>query len=93
MSIYARSRTLAHSGGNALDRAVTHVASCLLARLAQLVIRTDVAGRCAYHSKEAARSRVEAGLPPYGKLWEEASEEERRRYMEESRRRVASYKD
>ena len=31
-------RTLAHSGGNALDRTVTHVAGYLLARLAQLVI-------------------------------------------------------
>ena len=41
----------------------------------------------------AARQRVEDGLPPYGKLWEEASEEERRRYKEEARKRVASYND
>jgi hypothetical protein len=42
---------------------------------------------------DAARQRVENGLRPYGKLWEKASEEERLRYMEESRRRVASYND
>jgi hypothetical protein len=37
-------RTLAHSGGNALDRTVTHVAGYLLAGLADLTMRTDVAG-------------------------------------------------
>jgi hypothetical protein len=42
---------------------------------------------------DAARQRVENGLPPYGKLWKEAFEEERQRYMEESSRRVASYND
>jgi len=31
---------------------------------------------------EAARARVEARLPPYGKLWEEPSEEERRKSIE-----------
>ena len=36
-------RTLAHSGGNALDRTVTHVAGYLLAGLAHLIVRTDVA--------------------------------------------------
>jgi hypothetical protein len=46
-------RTLSHSEGNALDRTVTHVASYLLARLAHLVIRTDVAGPCAHHSNQA----------------------------------------
>jgi hypothetical protein len=45
-------RTLAHSGGNALDRTVTHVAGYLLARLARLIVRTDVAGPCAHHSKQ-----------------------------------------
>jgi hypothetical protein len=40
---------------------------------------------------EAARSRVEDGLPPYGNLWEEASEEERRLYMEESKKRLERY--
>ena len=45
-------RTLAHSGGTALDRTVTHVASYLLAGLAQLVIRTDVASLCAHHSNQ-----------------------------------------
>ena len=40
-------RTFAHSGGNALDRTVTHVAGYLLARLADLTLRTDVAGLCA----------------------------------------------
>ena len=35
-------RTLAHSGGNALDRTVTHVTGYLLAGLAQLVHRSDV---------------------------------------------------
>ena len=52
MSIYARSSTLAHSGGNALDRTVTHVASYLPARLTQLMMRTDVAGPCANHSNQ-----------------------------------------
>ena len=47
-------RTLAHSGGNALDRTVTHVASYLPARLAQLLIRTDVAGPCAHHSNQVS---------------------------------------
>jgi hypothetical protein len=42
---------------------------------------------------DAARQRVEAGLPPYGKLWEEASEEERWRCREEFRKRVAYYDD
>jgi hypothetical protein len=37
---------------------------------------------------EAARSRVEAGLPPYGNLWEEPSEEERRKSIEASKKRV-----
>ena len=45
-------RTLAHSGGNALDRTVTHVAGYLLAGLAHLVIKSDVAGPCAYHSNQ-----------------------------------------
>ena len=45
-------RTLAHSGGNALDRTMTHVAGYLLAGLAQLVIRSDVAGPCAHHSNQ-----------------------------------------
>jgi hypothetical protein len=39
---------------------------------------------------EAARQRVEHGLPPYGKLWEEPSEEERRKSIEASRKRVES---
>jgi hypothetical protein len=39
----------------------------------------------------AARWRT--GLPPYGKLWEEASEEERQRYMEERKKRMASRND
>ena len=45
-------RTLAHSGGNALDRTVTHVAGYLLAGLAHLIMRTDVAGPCAHHSNQ-----------------------------------------
>ena len=45
-------RTLADSGGNALDRTVTHVAGCLLARLADLIVRTDAAGPCAHHSNQ-----------------------------------------
>ena len=44
-------RTLG-SGGNALDRTVTHVAGYLLVGLAHLVIRTDVAGPCAHHSNQ-----------------------------------------
>jgi len=42
-------RTLAHSGGDALDRTVTHVAGHLLAGLAQLVISADVT---AHHSNQ-----------------------------------------
>ena len=45
-------RTLAHSGGTALDRTVTHVAGYLLAGLAYLIVRTDVAGPCAHHSNQ-----------------------------------------
>ena len=45
-------RTLAHSGGDALDRTVTHVAGYLLAGLAHLIVRTDVAGPCALHSNQ-----------------------------------------
>jgi hypothetical protein len=45
-------RTLAHSGANALDRTVTHVAGYLLAGLAQVIVRTDVAGPCAHHSNQ-----------------------------------------
>ena len=45
-------RTLAHSGSNALDRTVTHVARYLLAGLAHLIVRTDVAGPCAHHSNQ-----------------------------------------
>jgi hypothetical protein len=45
-------RTLAHSGGNALDRTVPHVASYLLARLAHLIVRTDAAGPCARPSNQ-----------------------------------------
>jgi hypothetical protein len=41
---------------------------------------------------EAARSRVEAGLPPYGNLWEEPSMEERAKLIEASRKRVESYR-
>ncbi len=42
---------------------------------------------------EAARSRVEAGLPPYGNLWEEPSEEERRKAIEALEERVKGYRD
>ena len=45
-------RTLAHSGGDALDLTVTHVAGYLLAGLAQVIVRTDVAGACAHHSNQ-----------------------------------------
>ena len=45
-------RTLPHSGGNALERTMTHVAGYLLARLANLTVRTDVAGPCAHHSNQ-----------------------------------------
>ena len=45
-------RTLAHSGGDALDRTVTHITGYLLAGLAQLVNRSDVAGPCAHHSNQ-----------------------------------------
>ena len=43
-------RTLAPDGSNAFDRTVTPVASYLLAGLAHLIVRTDVAGPCAHHS-------------------------------------------
>ena len=52
-------RTLAHSGGNALDRTVTHFASYLLARLAHLIVRTDAAGPCAHHWNQVTRSQLE----------------------------------
>jgi hypothetical protein len=42
---------------------------------------------------DAARQRIEHGLPPYGRLWDEPSEEERRHYMEALKKRVASYND
>jgi hypothetical protein len=45
-------RTLAHSGGTALDRTVTQAAGYLLARLAQLIVRTDVAASCAHPSNQ-----------------------------------------
>ena len=45
-------RTLAHSGGNALDRTVTSVAGYLLERLARLIVGTDVAGPCTHHSNQ-----------------------------------------
>jgi hypothetical protein len=48
---------------------------------------------CVFQILEAARSRVEAGLPPYGNLWEEPSEEERRKLIEGSRKRIESYRD
>jgi len=53
-------KTLAPSGGNALDRTVTQVAVFLLPRLAHLIVRTDVAGPCAHHSNQvtAAGRRV-----------------------------------
>jgi hypothetical protein len=41
---------------------------------------------------EAASSRVEAGLPPYGNLWKEASMEERAKLIEASRKRTESYR-
>src|SRR6476620_2099338 len=50
-------RTLAPSGGNALDRAVTHVAGYLLAGLAHLIVRTDVA---AHHSNQVTAIRRRA---------------------------------
>ena len=37
---------------------------------------------------EAARSRVEVGLPPYGDLWERPSPEETQRAIEEQKRRA-----
>jgi hypothetical protein len=42
---------------------------------------------------EAARARVEHRLPPYGDLWQEPFEEEKQRFMEEAKKRVASYND
>ena len=41
---------------------------------------------------EAARSRVEAGLPPYGKLWEMPSEEENQKSIEALNERVKGYR-
>ena len=43
-------RTLAHSGGNALDRTVADVVGYLLARLAHRMVRTDAAGSYADRS-------------------------------------------
>jgi hypothetical protein len=45
-------RTLAHRGGSALDRTVTHVIGYLLAGRAHLIVRTDVAGPCADYSNQ-----------------------------------------
>jgi hypothetical protein len=42
---------------------------------------------------EAARSRVEEGLPPYGDLWQNPSEEETRQSIEGLKERLASYDD
>jgi hypothetical protein len=42
---------------------------------------------------EAARSRVEDGLPPYGDLWENPSAEETRKSIEGLKERLASYDD
>ena len=42
---------------------------------------------------EAARARVEHRLPPYGDLWQEHFEEEKQCFMEEAKKRVASYND
>jgi hypothetical protein len=42
---------------------------------------------------EAARSRVEHELPPYGDLWENPSAEETRNSIEGLNRRLASYDD
>ena len=46
-------RTLAHSGGNALDRTVPHIASYLFARLPHLIVQTDATGPRAYPSNQA----------------------------------------
>jgi hypothetical protein len=45
-------RTPAHSGGNALDRTVPHVARYLLAALPHLIVRTDAADPSAHHSNQ-----------------------------------------
>ena len=42
---------------------------------------------------EAARSRAEDGLPPYGDLWENPSAEETRNSIEGLNQRLASYDD
>ena len=42
---------------------------------------------------EAARSRAEYGLPPYGDLWENPSAEETRNSIEGLNQRLASYND
>ena len=41
---------------------------------------------------EAARARVEAGHPPYGKLWERPSDEENQKSIEASNERVKGYR-
>ena len=41
---------------------------------------------------EAARSRVEQGYPPYGKLWEMPSEEENQKSIEALNERVKGYR-
>ena len=42
---------------------------------------------------EAARSRVEQGYHPYGKLWEMPSEAENQKSIEALNERVKSYRD
>jgi hypothetical protein len=46
-----------------------------------------------FQTLDAARRRVEHGLPPYGKLWEEPSEEEKRLYIEKSKKRLERYRE
>ena len=51
----------------------------------------DPSHTLAFDTLEAARSRVEAGDPPYGKLWEEPSAEEQQKYIKASNERVKRY--
>ena len=46
----------------------------------------------AFDVLERARARVESGLPPFGKLWEEPSEEETQAIIKASKGRVKGYR-
>jgi hypothetical protein len=51
----------------------------------------DPSRNLAFDTLEVARSRVEQGHPPYGKLWEEPSAEENQKAIAALKARTARY--